>query len=369
MKKVVILRLTRFSLVALLLLGILAVPQGPARAAPNTPINGDFEQGAGVGWQETTTSGTDVIWNSAVYGGPPTHGGTWLAFLGGIDSETETISQTLTIAPNTQMNFWYRLISTYPCGASVGRVLFNATVLKSWALCSANVELDWTLLTLDLSAFAGQTGTLQFYVNTTTGNYSSLHIDDVLIYDTFVDLAIDDPFLPYIKAIYNDGITSGCSTSPLMYCPNSTVTRAQMAVFLLRGIHGSSYNPPAVGGATGFGDVPTTYWAAAWVKQLAAEGITGGCGSGNYCPEAPVTRAQMAVFLLRSKYGAAYSPPAVGSSSGFGDVPTTYWAAAWIKQLVTEGITSGCGAGIYCPESPVTRGQMAVFLSRTFGIP
>jgi hypothetical protein len=44
--------------------------------------------------------------------------------------------------------------------------------------------------------------------------------------------------------------------------------------------------------------VPTTHWAAKWIEALAAEGITGGCGSGNYCPEAVVTRAQMAVFLV-----------------------------------------------------------------------
>jgi hypothetical protein len=142
-----------------------------------------------------------------------------------------------------------------------------------------------------------------------------------------------------------------------------------MAVFLLRGMHSSSYNPPAVGASTGFGDVQPTYWAAAWIKQLAAEGITGGCGNGNYCPEAPVTRAQMAVFLLRSKYGTSYSPPAVGNNTGFGDVQPSYWAAAWIKQLVTEGITAGCGGGNYCPESSVTRAQMAVFLVKTFNLP
>jgi hypothetical protein len=142
-----------------------------------------------------------------------------------------------------------------------------------------------------------------------------------------------------------------------------------MAVFLLRSIHGSTYAPPAVGSSTGFGDVPTTHWAGAWIKQLVTDSITAGCRLGSYCPESPVTRAQMAVFLLRSKHGASYTPPAVGSSTGFSDVPATHWAAAWIKQLVIEGITAGCRAGTYCPESPVTRAQMAVFLVRTFNLP
>jgi len=186
---------------------------------------------------------------------------------------------------------------------------------------------------------------------------------------TFQDVPTSYWAWNFIEVLSGAGITGGCATGPVRYCPETTVTRDQMAVFLLRGIHGSSYNPPSVGGSTGFGDVPTSYWAAGWIKQLAAEGITGGCGFGNFCPTSPVTRAQMAVFLLKAKYGSSYSPPGVGGSTGFADVPTSYWAGAWIKQLVAEGITSGCGAGSYCPESPVTRAQMAVFLVRTFGLP
>jgi len=186
----------------------------------------------------------------------------------------------------------------------------------------------------------------------------------------FADVNGINPFWKTIEGIYAAGITGGCQTSPdLSYCPTGNVNRATMAVFILRGMKGSSYAPPVVGTSTGFLDVPVTYWAAAWIKQLAAEGITSGCGSGNYCPEALVTRAQMAIFLLRAEHGASYAPPDAGSSTGFTDVPTTYWAAAWIKQLASEGITSGCGAGLYCPESSVTREQMAAFLSRVFSIP
>ncbi|HEY3475832.1 MAG TPA: S-layer homology domain-containing protein, partial [Anaerolineales bacterium] len=173
----------------------------------------------------------------------------------------------------------------------------------------------------------------------------------------------------FIERLYKAGITGGCGIDPLMYCPEGTVTRAQMAVFLERGIHGSTYNPPSVGASTGFSDVPLTYWAASWIKQLAAEGITGGCGAGTYCPESPVTRAQMAIFLLRSKHGSGYNPPSVGGSTGFSDVPADHWAATWIKQLVAEGIATGCITGAYCPEAPVTRAQMAVFLVRTFSLP
>jgi hypothetical protein len=172
----------------------------------------------------------------------------------------------------------------------------------------------------------------------------------------------------YIYKIYSAGITTGCSATPLMYCPNKSVTRAQMAVFLERGIHGSNYTPPAASGI--FDDVPVNYWAAAWIEQLYNEGITGGCGTNplRYCPASPVTRAQMAVFLLRAEYGGGYTPPA--ASGIFADVPVTHWAAAWIEQLYNEGITGGCGTNPlrYCPDNPVTRAQMAVFLVRTFDL-
>jgi hypothetical protein len=139
-----------------------------------------------------------------------------------------------------------------------------------------------------------------------------------------------------------------------------------MAVFLLRAIHGSNYAPPAASGVI-FRDVSSSYWAAPWIERLVAEGITAGCGNGNYCPEAAVTRDQMAVFLLRAEHGRNYSPP-TPSGALFGDVSASYWAAAWIEQLVAEGITAGCGNGSYCPASSVTRDQMAVFLVRTFNL-
>jgi hypothetical protein len=89
----------------------------------------------------------------------------------------------------------------------------------------------------------------------------------------------------------------------------------------------------------------------------------------NYCPETVVTRDQMAVLLLRAEHGSSYVPPAVGSSTGFADVPANYWAAAWIKQLVAEGISSGCGGGNFCPSGQVNRAQMAVFLVEAFNLP
>ncbi|PKN91377.1 MAG: hypothetical protein CVU44_19890 [Chloroflexi bacterium HGW-Chloroflexi-6] len=185
---------------------------------------------------------------------------------------------------------------------------------------------------------------------------------------TFEDVPLTYWASSFVERLYSAGITSGCSVVPLNYCPDATVTREQMAVFLLRSKHGSSYIPPTADG-TVFGDVPASSIYAPWIEQLAAEGITDGCGNSNYCPTAPVTRAQMAVFLLKAKNGSGYTPPVIGDGSGFTDVPDDHWAAAWIKQLATDGITGGCAAGIYCPENPVTRAQMAIFIVKTFNLP
>ena len=198
----------------------------------------------------------------------------------------------------------------------------------------------------------------------TTQAYSVLSFEGV--FATFVDASTSHWAWNYIERLYSAGITGGCGTSPLIYCPENTVTRAQMAVFLEKGIKGSTFAAPNV--APTFNDT-VGHWAEDWIEALRSDGITGGCGTNLYCPEDPVTRAQMAIFLLKAKYGMSYTPPAVGSSTGFTDVPTTHWAAPWIKQLAAEGITGGCGTGTYCPESPVTRAQMAVFLVRTFNLP
>jgi hypothetical protein len=182
---------------------------------------------------------------------------------------------------------------------------------------------------------------------------------------TFADVSMSGFAWSWIERLYASQITAGCSASPLMYCPDQTVTRAQMAIFLERGMKGASYAPPSVPSA--FGDT-TNHWAEYWISALAADGITSGCGAGNYCPDDNVSRAQMAIFLLRAMHGSTYIPaPATGTV--FQDVDANYWAAAWIEQLAAEGITSGCGNGSYCPDALVTRAQMSVFLVKAFALP
>lgn len=183
-------------------------------------------------------------------------------------------------------------------------------------------------------------------------------------------------YQPWVERLVAAGITSGCLNTVVdftgvtdytfrYYCPENSVTRAQMAVFLEKGIHGAGYVPPNV--SPSFVD-STGHWAEDWIESLKVDGITSGCATTLYCPENPTTRAQMSLFLLKSKYGPSHTPPAA-SGNIFLDVPISHWAAAWIENLAAEGITGGCGNNNYCPENEVTRGQMAIFLVKTFNLP
>jgi hypothetical protein len=139
-----------------------------------------------------------------------------------------------------------------------------------------------------------------------------------------------------------------------------------MAVFLLKSQYGASYVPPPATGS--FNDVPFNDPFAPWIERLAALGVTAGCGGGNYCPGDGVTRAQMAVFLLKTRNGSGYAPPP--AQGIFDDVPASDPFAAWIERIYLGGITGGCSASplLYCPGSTVTRRQMAVFLVKTFSL-
>jgi S-layer homology domain len=200
-----------------------------------------------------------------------------------------------------------------------------------------------------------------------TLNLSMPHTWVLHIGESFADVPTDHQFYRFIENLFHNGVTGGCVGG---YCPTNPVTRAQMAVFLLKSKFGSAHIPPPCTG-TVFPDVPCTGGPFdSWIEELAALQITGGCGGGNYCPGNTVTRQQMAVFLLKALEGSAYDPP--DCSGIFDDVPCTPGTgfSDWIEELYNRGITGGCSMAplSYCPTNPNNRGQMAVFLTKTFGL-
>jgi hypothetical protein len=176
----------------------------------------------------------------------------------------------------------------------------------------------------------------------------------------FADVPPAHPAYHFIEDLADAGITSGCSGG--RFCPRRVVTRAELAVVLWRALHDSSTTPPPAQGSL-FTDVASTDIAAPYIEDLFTDGITRGCGAGNYCPSRLVSRDHLAGALLRAKHGDGYTPPP--ASGLYNDVPGDHWAAPWIEQLAAEGISSGCALDNYCPGQAVTRDQLALLLTRT----
>ncbi len=185
----------------------------------------------------------------------------------------------------------------------------------------------------------------------------------------FADVPPDYWAQSFINTLYYYGITSGCGTDAAtgnpLFCPDTPITRGDLAIFVGRALHPAPYVPPVATGV--FADVPASDPRAPWIEQLFRDGVTSGCQPTPvrlYCPSASLTRAEMAVLLIVATHG---SPPA--ATGLFSDVPPSFWAAPWIEETYRRGITAGCQASpvrLFCPASNVTRAEIAVFLATTF---
>ncbi len=113
-----------------------------------------------------------------------------------------------------------------------------------------------------------------------------------------------------------------------------------------------------------FTDVSEGDWYYEAVQFVQAEGLMNGCGSGNFAPNAQLSRAQLAQILFNKK-----GRPEVDYLSDFSDV----WGEAWYTEAVrwaaSQGIVGGYGNGTFGPNDPITREQLAVMLWRYSGSP
>jgi S-layer family protein len=182
---------------------------------------------------------------------------------------------------------------------------------------------------------------------------------------SFADVPTSNAFYRFIETMLHFGVTGGCGGNN--FCPGNTTARDQMAVFMLVALEGPGYAPPACTTPV-FNDVPASNPFCRFVEELVRRGVVGGCGGGNYCPTAGVTREQMPVFVLRTFRPTVDPPPCVPGQEIFNDVPASSPFCRWIEELFRGGVAAGCGNGNYCPLSPVTREQMAVFVSASLGL-
>jgi hypothetical protein len=257
-------------------------------------------------------------------------------------------SQSVKISVTTGANCTWTLSSsqawlTAPGSSQTGSASLNLTANAN----VTNASRTATLTVTGSGAFAGSPVTSSLTQRATSG--------------TFADVPPDNPFFDAINLLGLHSITGGCGSAPPSYCPNATITRGQMAVFVVRSvIGGDSFSTDA---SPHFNDVPPSHQFFKWIQKFSELGIANSCATGQFCPDSPVTRDQMAMFIIRARFGAAW-PLVYPAAPMFTDVPSTHPFFSWIQKMGQIGITAGCAPTQYCPNDTVTRGQMAVFIMR-----
>lgn len=164
----------------------------------------------------------------------------------------------------------------------------------------------------------------------------------------FSDVSCSDPDAPYINLIYQKGITGGCYLNPLQFCPDRVISRAEMAVFLVKGYKGAAYVPPPCTGR--FTDVSCTGSYAGYapfIEQLYNDGVTAGCSTSplKFCPANSIGEWETAVWIAK----APTSPPGGAFWAAYRPVPrgTIYTLRDEQNRVVTEmtGGRSGSSTG------------------------
>ncbi len=164
----------------------------------------------------------------------------------------------------------------------------------------------------------------------------------------FVDTA-GTGYAEAVTALADQGIVRGCA--PEQFCPQRELTRGQLASVMADALS----LPPTE--FEHFSDLEGSVHAGR-INALAEAGVTRGCGGGAFCPDEPVSRAELATLLARG-FALAEAPERF-----FADTRGVHAPA--IDRLAAVGIAAGCGDPLtaYCPEQPVLRWQAALFVGR-----
>jgi PKD repeat protein len=121
--------------------------------------------------------------------------------------------------------------------------------------------------------------------------------------------------------------------------------------------------------AVGFPDAGPSHWAFRPIIACFSAGIVAGYLDGNYHPEIPVSRDQMAVYVSRALAGGDEHVPSGPATAHFPDVPLDFWAFKYVEYAFANSIVTGYPDGWYHPADVVDRGQMAVFIARAIVTP
>ena len=302
-------------------------------------------------------------------------------------AESESIASATATSPGNNTSEFSACISV-ACGyglATTSQSFASSGGTDSFAV-NTQSECEWTAVSNDpwIHITSGApdpgSGTVDYSVdpstspNSRSGTITVVNQTFTVVQGAlFADVPESNVFFTLIGKLSARGVTVGCGLDMQggrLYCPSDSVTREQMAAFIIRSL--GEFNPPTPP-MQRFADVPPSNPFYPFIERMAVLGITVGCGTNGqgdpiYCPASFVTREQMAAFLIRAL--GEFNPP-VPPTQRFADVPPSNVFYAFIDRMAELGITVGCGMNgqgqlIYCPADFVSRQQMAAFLVRAF---
>ncbi len=187
----------------------------------------------------------------------------------------------------------------------------------------------------------------------------------VLTPQPYTDVPSSHIFFDYIYLAGLFGEMTGCGGGN--FCPDTVTTRARMAEFVIKAKLGNDFLYTTT---PFFTDVPATHPQFSYIQKMKDLGITVGCSATEYCPNQPVTRGEISVFLIRGKLNiqtATQFP--FNPTAYFTDMPANDSFFPFIQKMKDLGITAGCSTTTFCPGEPNTWGQIAVFIIRAFNTP
>jgi len=240
----------------------------------------------------------------------------------------------------------------------------------------------WVQCCYDISAVAD--GRPAVYIRWRMGptdssvTYPGWNIDDIEIWGVrtgFPDVPEDHWGYEYILACVDAGIVGGYPNGT--YQPDWAVTRDQMAIYIARALAGGDGNVPAGPPTPTFPDVPATDISYKYIEYAVSNQVVFGYPDTLYHPDYEVDRGTMAIFVARATATptgepgmAGYVPPVTPTFADVTPDPLDPYQVCYkyVEYIAAAGVTQGYPDGLYHPEYVVTRGLMAIYVARAFGL-